>query len=310
MKGYVSEKLAVAVVLGLTFLGGMSIQSIVHAEVQNTTVAVNVQVKQDEKGNVNWEKGADSDVVAVGIGLPPENMGARGTVLARRAAVVDAQRNLAEIIQGVQIDSDTVMENLVISNDDVRTKVSALVKGARIIDEGTNMDGSYFVKMRIPIYGKENSIAAIAMPEIRENVVAEPLPKVMQSALSEAEVQKVQTSAYTGVVVDASGMGLEPTFSPAIYDINGRIVYGIKNLDYDFAISQGMVAYANNLEKATHGNRAGDNPMVVNAVGVRGGKNSVNNVNVVVSVEDGDKILLACENNAGILQNSAVVFVR
>ena len=70
-----------------------------------------------------------------------------------------------------------------------------------------------------------------------------------------------------------------------------------------------MVEYSASLEKATQGSRAGNNPLVINAVGVRGGKNSVNKVNVVVSVEDGDRILLASEIS-GILQNCAVVFVR
>ena len=281
----------------------------VFAEPATTNVAVNVQVQQNAKGSVNWDKGAEADVEAIGIGLPPENMGARGNILARRAAIVDAQRNLAEMIQGVQIDSDTVMENLVISSDVVRSKVSAMVKGARIIDEGVNADGSYFVKMRVPMYGVTNSIASVALPELRENMEAEPLLEVTDSTLSESDVRDVQSAAYTGVVINAAGMGLEPTFSPVIYDVNGRVVYGIRNLDYDKAISRGMVEYSASLEKATQGSRAGNNPLVINAVGVRGGKNSVNKVNVVVSVEDGDRILLASEKS-GILQNCAVVFVR
>lgn len=297
--------LALALLASVTFTG-LTITP-VFAEPATTNVSVNVEVQQ--KGTINWDKGSKSDIEAIGIGLPPENMGARGNVLARRAAIVDAQRNLAEIIQGVQIDSDTVMENLVISSDVVRTKVSAMVRGARIVEEGTNEDGSYFVKMRVPMYGVTNSIASAVLPELRGNIETEPLPEVTESTLSEQDMKDVQSAAYTGIVINATAMGLEPTFSPVIYDVNGRIVYGIRNLDYDQAISKGMVAYASALEAATHGNRAGDNPLVINAVEVRGGKNSVNKVNVVVSVEDGDRILLASEKT-NILQNCAVVFVK
>lgn len=279
----------------------------VFAEPTTTNVAVNVEVQQ--KGAINWDKGAESDVTAIGIGLPPDNAGPRGNVLARRAAIVDAQRNLAEIMQGVQIDSETILENLSVSSDIVRSKVQGLVQGARIIDEGLNEDGSYFVKMRVPMYGTQSSIASVALPELRENIAPEPLPEVTDTVLPKKEVKALQGAGYTGVVINADEMGLEPTFSPVIYDVNGRVVYGIKNLDYDYAISQGMVAYANTLENATHGNRAGDNPLVINAVSVRGGRNSVNKVNVVVSVEDGDRILLACEKS-NILQQAAVVFVR
>ena len=299
--------IAFALTVSVTLMGVTSTSA--FTESASANVEVNVQVQQNTKGSVNWDKGAEADVEAIGIGLPPENMGVRGNILARRAAVVDAQRNLAEMIQGVQIDSETVMENLVITSDVVRSKVSAMVKGARIVDEGVNADGSYFVKIRVPMYGVTNSIASVALPEIRDNMEAEPLPEVTDSTLSESDVKDVQRAAYTGVVINATGMGLEPTFSPIVYDVNGRVVYGIRNLDYDKAISQGMVEYASSLEKATHGSRAGDNPLVINAVGVRGGKNSVNKVNVVVSVEDGDRILLASEKS-GILQNCAVVFVR
>lgn len=302
-----NKNLPITLVLAatVTFFGITT--SPLYAEPAVTNVAVNVEVQQ--KGAVNWDKGADSDVTAIGIGLPPDNAGARGNILARRAAIVDAQRNLVEMIKGVQIDSETVLENLSVTSDIVRSKVSGLVQGARIIDEGLNPDGSYFVKLRIPMYGVQNSIASVALPEIRDNVTPEPLPQVSDTVIPKKEIQELKNAGYTGIVVNAATMGLQPTFSPVIYDVNGRVVYGIRNLDYDYAISKGMVAYANTLENATHGNRAGNNPLVVKAVNVRGGQNSVNKVNVVVSVEDGDRILLACEKS-NILQQAAVVFVR
>lgn len=71
----------------------------------------------------------------------------------------------------------------------------------------------------------------------------------------------------------------------------------MRNIDKDFAISKGMVEYYNDLHTATVNSRAGSNPLVVKAVSVRGGANSVNPVNVVVSVEDGDKILYANEKS-------------
>lgn len=289
----------------VTFTG--STTTTVFAEPATTNVSVNVEVQQ--KGAINWDKGAESDVTAKGIGLPPENAGARGTPLARRAAIVDAYRNLAETIQGVQVDSDTVMQDLVIQSDTVRAKVSALVKGARIIEEGTNADGSYFVKMSVPLYGVGNSVASVAIPELETPAAPEPLPEVGDTDLTKSEVGEIQSAAYTGVIINAAGLGLEATFSPVIYDVNGRGIYGMRNINPDLAISKGMVEYATNLEKAVTNSRAGANPLVLNAVAVKAGKNSANKVNVVVSVEDGDKILLANEKS-GMLQNCAVVFVK
>ncbi len=309
MKKFVSKKMVAAAVLGLTLFVGMSLQSAVYAEAQNTTVSVDVQVQQNVKSNVNWTKGADADITATGVGLPREE-GPRGAALARRAAIVDAYRYLAEAIQGVQVDADTLMQDLVVQSDTVKTQVSALVKGARIVEEHVNADGSYSVTMSIPMFGS-GSVAAIAIPEVQKNVVPEPLPTVniKETALPKQELKEVKSSAFTGVIVDASGLGLQATFSPVIFDENGRGIYGMKNINPDFAISKGMVEYAANHSQAMANSRAGASPLVVKAVAVKGGRNSANKVNVVVSVNDGDKILLANEKS-GMLQNCAVVFVK
>lgn len=298
------KNLLAAVVLGLS----MSLTSVAPAMASADDVSVQVNVQQNVKGSVNWAKGAEADVEAWGVGLPPENVpAARGTALARRAAIVDAYRQLAETIKGVQVDSETTMLDLAIENDVVSTKISALVKGARIVEETANDDGSYNVRMTIPLYGVK-SVAAVAIPEANKDILPQETPEISEDYTPASEV-KAQAASYTGVIVDAIGLGLEGTFSPVIYDVNGRAIYGMRNIDKDFAISNGMVEYYNDLQTATVNSRAGANPLVVKAVSVRGGGNSVNPVNVVVSVEDGDKILYANEKS-GMLENKAVVFVK
>ena len=255
---------------------------------------------------VNWSKG---DVTAIGVGYPPEEMGMRGNSIARRAAMVDAQRNLLEITKGVQIDAETTVENLTVSSDVVNSKVQGLLKGAQIFEEGNLDDGGYYVKMRIALYGSTNSLASVAMAEYTKDIQSQEFAEVEDTELSKKEIKQVKRAGYTGVIVDASGLGLEATFSPAILDTNGRVVYGIANADKNVVIIKGMVDYASAVEEATVGSRAGDNPLVVKAVEVKGGKNSINKVNVVVSVEDADRILLANEKS-GMLDNLAVVFVK
>lgn len=307
MRKYCCKKLVAGVLASMCLVATL-LPTTLFAAPQDSNVAVTIEVQQNENNGVNWTKGSAADITAMGIGLAPENAGVRGEALARRAAMVDAYRNLAEIIQGVQIDSDTLMEDLIVTSDTVNASVSALVKGATIIAEGTNYDGSYYVMMSVPLYGKK-SLASVALAEVSRNLRYEDFEEVEETTLPKKEVRAIRKSAYTGVVVDADDLGLEPTFAPVIYDTNGRIVYGLQNLDYDLAVSKGMVGYANELFDATSGSRAGDNPLVVKAVEVKGGKNSVNKVNVVVSVEDADRILLANEKS-GMLDSLAVVFVK
>ena len=302
MKKLTTKKLALAIALGtaLTFGATPSIA----APTDTTEVAVNVTVQQ---GTIDWGQESKSNVSAVGIGLPDS----RGAAMSRLAAIMDAQRNLLGIIKGVQVDSNTLMEELIVKSDTVKRNIGGLLQGAQIVDEGANADGSYYVRMSVPLYGATNSLAAATLPELFKDVTPQPIPTVdvKKTPLNKEEVQQAQSANYTGVIVDASGMGLEPTFSPVIYDTNGRAIYGASNINVDYAINNGMVGYANSLEKAASKSRAGSNPLIVKATAIKGVSNSVSPVNVVISPEDADRILLANEKS-NMLGNCAVVFVR
>ena len=250
-----------------------------------------------------WEQGT---ITAEGFGTPPAGAyGSKASIMARRAAIVDAQRNLAEQVSGVQVDAETTVENFVISSDLVKTKVSALIKGAVVVEEQMMPDGAYRVVMSMPMYGSQGLASAI-MPAIRDNTPPTPPPPVISATIT-TQIQMGGT--YTGVIIDAGGMGLKPSFSPVIYDTNGRAIYGVSNINYDQAISQGMVGYSASVSAAQTLPRVGGSPLVVKAVQVRGGNNSTNPVNVVVSVDDGDRIL-AANQQSQMLMNGSVVFVR
>ena len=97
-----------------------------------------------------------------GLGIAPAD--ARGTqaeALARRAALSDAYRQLAEQINGVNVDATTTVESMMLMNTTVRTHVTALIKGAQIIDESTRRDGSYVVTMEIPVYGSGSLASSV-----------------------------------------------------------------------------------------------------------------------------------------------------
>ena len=267
------------------------------------TLLPSISLMQSVEAAAQWNEGR---ITAEGFGTPPANAyGAKANIMARRAAIVDAQRNLAEQVNGVQVDAETTVENFVINSDIVKTKVSALIKGAVVIEEHAMPDGSYRVIMSMPLYGAQG-LASAVMPAIRDMNPPMPPPPVISATIT---TQIQMSGTYTGVIIDAEGMGLKPSFSPVIYDTSGRAIYGVSNINYDRAIERGMVGYAGSLYDAQTLPRIGGSPLVVKAVQVRGGNNSTNPVNVVVSVDDGDHIL-AANQQSQMLMNGAVVFVR
>lgn len=295
MKHFSNEKLISGLLLGGALIFGGTFA-------YTPAVAAGIDLSIEVKGAISRHKGSDSDITAIGISRPDP----RGLALAREAAIMAAQRNLVSIVQGMSINSETTMRDLIIDSDVVNRKLAGTLRGAQIIEEDSTADGDYYVKMRVLLYGV-GSIAAVVVPEIAPRV-PKPFAKVGDS-LSQDEIQDIQNVAYTGIVIDTSALGIEATFSPVIYDTDGRAVYGIENLDDEMVIDNGMVSYSDYTNDEIAVSRAGNNPLIVKAVDIRGGDNSTNKVNAVVSVADADKIL-SVNKNTHVLENCAVVFVK
>ncbi len=233
------------------------------------------------------------------MGMPP----GAAKVMAKRAAVVDAQRNLLESVKGVAIDSETVVENFMLKNDVIKTKVNGIIQGATVISEDYS-DGVCHVVMAVPMHGV-GSIADVAINSVVGDTAPVPVPQPSSNYKPTTSI----SGGYTGLVIDAKGSGLVRTFCPAIYDTNGRAIYGVYNVDKKYAIDYGVVGYAKDQEgwnKVISGtSRAGSNPLIINIVSVR--PRTVNKCDVVVSVEDGDRIL-AENQRSHFLDNYAVMF--
>lgn len=113
-----------------------------------------------------------------------------------------------------------------------------------------------------------------------------------------------QVKGYTGLIIDARGWKVERSMSPRIYDERGRSIYGPQMVPANFAIEKGVVRYHTTFESALKDPRAGPNPLIVKATGVRGAARQ----DVIVSTADGEKILR--ENEVGhFLQRCNVIFV-
>lgn len=247
------------------------------------------------KEMVNWEKGV---IQATGFGVPPAQITSpqQASFMAKRAAVVDAYRNLAEAINGVQVDAETTVQNFQVTNDTVHSKVSALVRGASIIKEQQFPDGTYQIVMQINLYGSNSLAQAL---QDTNALPAQAFPQPVSS-------QEVGTTGYTGLIVDARGLGLERCMSPLIYSESGTIVYGNKYLDPAVVVNRGMVDYAASsqgvVEAGTDLSRGGSMPLVVKAIAVKNFSR-----NVVISDVDADRILTINAQNQ-MLRNLAVVF--
>jgi hypothetical protein len=104
----------------------------------------------DEPQEDVLEKGRDLRISVLGQGVSPMNTSspAQAYALAKRAAIAEAYRLIAERVKGVRIDGQDLIRNMMIKRSTIRTSVQAMVKNANII-ETTFKDGLCEVEMEI-----------------------------------------------------------------------------------------------------------------------------------------------------------------
>ena len=262
-------------------------------------VSISEWVDKVGQGSVNWSAGY---IEAVGIGDPPDRLIGKAAArpAAVRAATVVAQRNLLEIIQGVQVDSATTVRDSMVDSDVINTQVKGLVKGAQMVGKPDYMsDGTVEVILRIPLYGqlaKIIMVPAMAKPPAPpEPAPAAPAP-VAPAPVVTAPVTPAPAApapvAYTGMVVDARGIQARPAMSPRVFDEDGKEVYGSANVDREYAVQQGMSGYARDLNAAQSNQRVTANPITIKALRSSGAGKS----DLIISNADAQQIRSAAEN--------------
>ena len=79
-------------------------------------------------------------------------------MMAKRAASLDAQRQLTEIVQGVQLSSGTSVEDFEVTKDIIATRVRGLIKGAFILNESVKPEeGTYVAEVTLAICSTNES---------------------------------------------------------------------------------------------------------------------------------------------------------
>lgn len=93
---------------------------------------------------------------AKGVGVPSHQQQnpTLARTLAARAAQADAMRNLAQEIQGAQVDSQTTVKDFMTQSDVINVQVNTFLRGARVIDKRELPDGAVEVTMEVEVPGE------------------------------------------------------------------------------------------------------------------------------------------------------------
>ncbi|MBI4081263.1 MAG: hypothetical protein HY423_01500 [Candidatus Lambdaproteobacteria bacterium] len=254
-------------------------------------------LQPSETSCVDWANGF---AIAVGSGAPAAfaNTAAQKNLTARRAARIDASRNLLELIKGLNISSQTSMKQAMIENDQVASSIEGRLYGVRELGQPKFFsDGSIQVKVEARLY----EIVPAELYAGKEGGA----PRLLEAPGGPIGGSRIAPgTTYSGLVIDARGTGIVPAMSPKVYDPDGREVYGSAYVSRDFAIKQGMVGYVKSVEAAQTNDRVKGNPALIKAVKSQG----ANNADLVVSKEDADGLRAASQGQT-FLREARVMIV-
>lgn len=226
-------------------------------------------------GVVDW---TDQIVREIGIGAPNPNL----PIGAQRASAIEAAkrvalRNLLERVQGMSITSEVTVQQYMVVSDVIFNRVEGAVRNFRIIDTRYKSDGSVEVEVEVPL------------SDVFFSVLPDYIPLDRQSSAYQGSPS---SSVYTGLIVDARGLGLRPALAPKIVDQNGMEVYGTGSVSRDYALQIGVIGYEKDINRARANERVTNNPLVTKAVEVTGTHKS----DVVISNEEANLIRAAAQN--------------
>ncbi len=247
-------------------------------------------VEGGNDSSVDWTRGT---VVATGVGAPPPNAVnmSQARAMAERAAFLVATRNLLEAVKGIRVDSATLVENMIVSSDIIKTEVSGFVQGATIKKKQAFPDGSVSVTVEMRLNG---DFSNALLPQSDGGVEVVPLP----------QGQATPSAAFTGLIVDARGTGVRPAVAPKIRNEEGREVYGSAFVNRQYAVEQGMVGYLKDIESAKMNPRVTDRPLLVKAMKADG----PNKTDLVISNNDA-QVLHSMKEHLSFMEKARVMVI-
>lgn len=288
-------------------------------------------------GKIDW---TNASVSAIGYGVAAAGKNPKvAPLLACRAAIVDAQRNLLESFYGVRVTATTLVSNYMLTSDEVKSSVEGTVKGAIIKSRINRVDGSCKVELQAPLRGKAaNSIyknlynaqasnfnfkmffsdfistahaASLTIPladnkkELQQQIdLLNQRVLTIEESLQSSTITEPKNLEISGIVIDVRGSLFIPSLDPKIRKSSGEILYpSVKNASQIIDRGQLVSLFSNDVNFALEHPLVGDNPLLIKAQKTW----SNNPTEIALSGVDAEKMGYLVDNNK--IENIGVIIV-
>ena len=224
------------------------------------------------------------------------------------AAKLMAHNNLLKAAKAVRIKGDMTVGGFAGDNEHIIARLMDMIKNTSVARQQFSTNGLVEVFVDMGFYG---SFSQLVLPkEIRHVETIQPFkknapkqpPADQMNPEEEAEEKK---EIFSGLIVDARGLGIKPVLSPKIVDENNQEIYGPAFISREIAVQNGICIYESNLAAARLNFRVLENPLVVKAIR----KIKTDGTELVISNTDALKIRSASEHLAFLKQCRVIIVV-
>lgn len=216
-----------------------------------------------DTGRIDWSAGT---VRATGVASPAINDGrppdSPPDILASARQMAHA--NLLETVAAIRINSVSRVADCVARSTAFRDGLATLSRNASLTHQKYLSDGTAEIELTMNLTG---GFGQFVLPEEIRQV--EPVTTMTASEPVSAPADGTGRDPYTGLILDATGIGAKPSLVPVVVDESGEAVYGPAFVSREFAVSRGMSGFATTLAAARSDKRVGSRPLVVKAIRTR-----------------------------------------
>jgi len=201
------------------------------------------------------------------VGNPAHSTPTQREVMAKRAAVVTAQRSLVEYLEGFALVSDTLVKDGMAQYDIIRSAVSGFVKGSQVVFQEYSVEKDVAIAMvKLGLHGPKGFASTLYAKIFAD-------PKALAALKSDKPAFKTAVvkldAPYDGLIIDATEQNFRPALINRIFAAKGDVLYDPAKISQKVLVEQGCGEYTNSVDKAKAAlaSRGVKNPLVVKASG-------------------------------------------
>jgi len=245
-----------------------------------------------ENGTVNWSTG---NISAVGKASPEDKREtSHESVLG--SARADANRSLIEILKQIKINNILNVNEYASKNDIILAGMEKTARDAIISKQYYTSALSVEIMIETSMFG--GFLQLVLPEEIRQ--ISKIKPEIRDNTI---EIKR--ENLYTGLIIDARGLGVEPVLNPLIVSEQGHDIYSSVFISREFAVQKGVCKYLCSMDQALKDKRTGNHPMIFKGLRKEGKPNTA----IVIRMSD-YRLLEKTTERHTFLKECRIIIVR